>query len=33
MSKKLLLIFLLIFTLCGCKAENNFQDGFAIVYK
>ena len=33
MSKKFLLIFLLIFMLCGCKTEKTFKDGFAIVYK
>ncbi len=33
MSKKLLVIFLLIFLVCGCKAENEFNNGFAIVYK
>lgn len=33
MSKKLLLIFMLIFLLCGCTAKQDFKDGYAIVYK
>lgn len=33
MSKKFLIIFLMLFMLCGCKTENTFKDGFAIVYK
>ena len=33
MSRKLLVLFLLIFLICGCKSENSFKDGFAIVYQ
>lgn len=33
MSKKFLLILLMVFMLCGCKAEKTFENGFAIVYK
>lgn len=33
MSKKLLLILLFVFLLCGCKTKNDFKNGYAIVYK
>lgn len=33
MSKKFLLILLMVFMLFGCKAEKTFENGFAIVYK
>lgn len=33
MSKKFLLLFLLLFLLVGCHTEKTFENGFAIVYK
>lgn len=33
MSKKLLIIFMFIFLLCGCNSKPAFKDGYAIVYK